>query len=136
MITFIRGSRHAGADHQPPEALLEPAPRPRAPAQVNPQRRLQHLDPPPSVRPSHRGERGVQIEPLAIDGLMDHERDLVRVHDLGEIDRRPGHRGHGDAVHDRDVAPVEVAAGSQPEPRLSTPLLRDEHLDLALPSRH
>ena len=68
----------------------------------------------------------------AVRGLVDHERELVGVHDVGEIDQRPGDGAStGMPFDDRDVARVEVggrsAAGTPP----AASLPRDEHLDLA-----
>ena len=61
------------------ERVLERAPRPGAPGGVQFERPLQHADVVPPVRQRHHPARRLEIEALAVLGLVDDVGDLVRV---------------------------------------------------------
>jgi len=83
---------------------------PALPARMQRQRVLEHLDVAPPVGALHRRERGLEAELAQEPGLVNDEREILRVHLLRELDEQPRHGGDPDSVDDDDVALIEAAA--------------------------
>jgi hypothetical protein len=107
--------RQAGFDHDGEEPVLGAAARAGAAGGVGGEGLLERGQVAAPGGAGHGRAGGLDVEALAVRGLVDHAGERRPVEHVGEVDERAGDRGDRDAAPARDVAGVEVSARVQPE---------------------